>query len=148
MLEASAKNMEDIQRLYEEMNARGQINRDSKKFIAHHGLILHDSGKKQKKIQEVDIPMQAHLGSVYLIKGNNIVHFYSYCDHAYSLNMQFNAVRPLWLCKSDIVNVEKGDPEHIQFILGGMDIIYSLDNLNYMLMDLANNGFLFYVKIP
>jgi hypothetical protein len=137
----------DIQRLHADMRARDRINRDSAKFISYHGLVLHDFGKKLKKNREDDLPMQAHLGSVYMIKGNNILHFYSYCDHAHSLHMQINATRPLWLCKTDIVNVVDGDPEHMRFILEGMEIIYSCDNLNYLLLDLVNNGFSIYIKI-
>lgn len=134
-----------IKQLNKDIDTYKKIKEDSNKFIKHHNLKAYKFLKNIKSISDADLPICASLGSVYLIKNNNIIHFYSYCDNAYSLYSQVNMKKPMWICKPHIINIEKDDPEHIQFLLDGTKIIYAPSNLSYLILDFIHAGFNLYV---
>jgi hypothetical protein len=137
---------DDIKQLYIEINEQHKINSNAVKFIKYKNITPYKFNKKNNTVCGTDLPIQARSGSIYLIKGNNILHFYSYCDNAFSLHMQFNIHRPMWICKPNIINTEHGDPERLNFLMDGTETIYSYDNLEYLLLDFIHVGFNVYIQ--
>lgn len=120
--------------------------KDSRAFVKHKNLKIYKFNKKNNCVKEDDLPVDTLLGSSYLIKGNNILETYAWCDSAYSLYLQMNIKRPMWVGKICIVNVEKNDPENLEYILDGCDIHYASSNLQYSIVQFINVGFSLYIK--
>ena len=101
--------------------------------------------KNKKKIKE-NLPIETGLGSCYLIKCNNIIEIYSYIDIAYSKYIQINKNISSWISKINIINLEKGDPENINYIFNDFKICFKPSIIEYAIIDLINNGFDLYIK--
>lgn len=134
-----------IKQLDTEINIRNKINKDSKLFIQHKNLKIHKINKSPKYITEDDLPIQTLLGSSYLIKGNNILEIYSWCDKAHSLHLQVSIYKPVWLSKIYIINKELHDPEKLEYILDGCDSFQDSTDLQYFIMSFIKEGFSIYI---
>lgn len=120
-----------------------KINKSSVLFISHRKLYPY---KIKKKPYEDHLPQQALLGSVFLIKKNNILEFYSWCECDYSIYLQISTKTSRWIGSCDIINIEDGDPENINFMFGDIDNIYTIDVYHYYLTQLMELGFKLYIK--
>lgn len=56
---------------------------------------------------------------MFLIKKNNILEFYSWCECDYSIYLQISTKTSRWIGSCDNINIEDGDPENINFMFGG-----------------------------
>jgi hypothetical protein len=119
------------------------IKSDAQRFIKRKNLNMYNLPRRNPKAS--DLPINAHIGEVYLIKNNNIISYYSYWEQA-SLYAQVNYIKPMWLCRTDIVNAEHGDPEHLRFLLSGCDVITSIDNAHYSILGFLGAGFSLFIK--
>jgi len=141
----NADQTEFIKQLNAEINIHTKINNSPKLFINHKNLKLHRFNKSPKYINEDDLPIQTLLGSSYLIKGDNILEIYSWCDKAYSMHLQFSIYRPKWLGEIHIINKELHDPEKLEYILDGCDSFQDSTDLQYFIISFLKEGFLLYI---
>ena len=135
-----------IKSLISEINKNKVIYTNALNFIKTKNLTPFSFGKKSINVTEDDLPSSTILGSTYLIKKNNIIEVYSWCDPSYSLYLQINMKRPAWIGTLDIINTESGDPDNIQYLLNDCDRFSDPDNLQYMIVHFINNGFALYVN--
>lgn len=119
------------------------IQSNAQSFIKHKQLRLFQLPKREA--QEQDLPIESIVGDIYLIKGNNIIQFYSYWEHV-SHYIQVNRITPMWLCKTDIINVEPNDPDHIEFLLDGCEVLTNVENIQYSILGFLHAGFKIYLK--
>ena len=122
------------------------IHKNHKLFIKHRQIKLHKFKKKIYLLNENDLPIQAYLGSVFLIKGNNIIECYSWCDNNFSLYLQINKKIPIWIGKFIIINIENEDLENIKFLLDGNEIIYAPSEYQQLIIHFIQSGFRLYTK--
>ena len=120
--------------------------KDSRAFVKHKNLKIYKFNKKNNCVKEDDLPVDTLLGSSYLIKGNNILETYAWCDSAYSLYLQTNVKRSMWIGDIYVINVENNDPENLEYILNGCGIYYSSSNLQHSIIQLIHDGFSLYIK--
>jgi len=132
-----------IDKLLNDIDKLKKINKSSKRFISHRNIYPY---KVKKKPYEDHLPQQTLLGSAFLIKGNNIIEFYSWCECDHSIYLQINAKTSRWIGLCDIINIEDGDPENINFMLGDIDKIYTIDTYQYYIAQLIELGFKLYIK--
>lgn len=111
-------------------------------FIAHKNLRKFPI---KKNYQDKDLPIQATLGDIYLIKGDNIIQYYSYWEKV-SLYTQVNHIKPMWLCRIEIINTAHGDPEQLAFLLSGCDLIPDIESAHYSITGFLDAGFAIYLK--
>ena len=119
------------------------IQSSAKAFIAHKNLRRFDLPRRKPK--DTDLPIEAHIGELYLIKGDNIIQYYSYWKHA-SLYVQVNHSRPMWICETTIINKERGDPEHLQFLLEGCEMLINMEETHESIMGFLEAGFTIWKK--
>jgi len=131
-----------IKRLMFDINNQKKIQSNPEIFIKHRKLKLT---KFNKNSTENDLPVESLLGSVFLIKGLNILEFYSWCDYNHSLYLQINNKQPLWIGKVSIINIEPKDPENIKFLLDGAETIFSPSNWQYFILQFLQSGFQLYI---
>jgi hypothetical protein len=129
-----------------------KFNSNPKAFIKNRKLKLYNLPKKIHKninseISENDLPIESLLGNIFLIKGSNILEFYSYCDYNYSLYVQVNKKQPLWIGKVSTINIEYKDPENIKFLLEGSELFYKPSTWQYLILQFLQSGFQIYTKI-
>lgn len=135
-----------IDDLLNEINHQKNIQLNHKLFIKNRGIKLYTFTKSRQKITTHDLPIQTLIGSVFLIKGNNILEFYSYCDNNHSLYMQLNVKKPLWIGIVDIIFLHQSDPENIKFLLDGYQKFFIPSNFQYFIMQFLQSGFQLYLK--
>ena len=116
------------------------INKSSSNFIAHKKLIECRLVKKNKHICKKDLPACVYLGSTYLIKGNNIIHIYTYIDAKFSFSNKVVANDSVWVCKLDIVHLEDGDPEGVGYIIA-CDIFFNSSVMESVALHFLHAGF-------
>ena len=126
-------------------------NTNSKRFINYKNLELYNCffGKKtcpENTFSEDDLPIESLLGSIFLIKNNNILEFYSWCDYNHSMYLQINKKKSIWLGKPLIINIEHNDPEDLIFLLDGYDFFYNPSNWQYFITQFLDSGFKIYLK--
>ena len=132
--------------LLKEIDKQCIISRSPDKYITHRGLRQHIFTKNINHIYASDLPICASLGAVFLIKGNNIIEFYSYADSHHSPHVQVNYKIPTWIGTISPINIEPGDPENINYILDKQHTFYYSENYIYLILELIKNGFKVYVK--
>ena len=137
---------EFMKQLFYDIDINKSIQTDSKVFATHKNLKIHKFTKNYKCVTENDLPVETLLGSTYLIKGNNILETYAWCDSAYSLYLQTNVKRSMWIGDIYVINVENNDPENLEYILNGCGIYYSSSNLQHSIIQLIHDGFSLYIK--
>jgi hypothetical protein len=135
-----------MKRLKKAMVKRETINQTPALFIKDRCISWHKFNKKNSCIKPEDLPIETAIGSSYLIKNSNIIEIYCWCDPSYSTYLQIAVRQPSWLGKVNIVNIEPNDPECLEFLLSGYDIFYSCDNIQYLISNFINSGFLLYLK--
>ena len=107
-------------------------------------------GKKLKHIaknmdfMEDHLPIESGLGTVYLIKNNTIIEFYSYCDHAFSTSLFMNKHRPMWICKPEIISIDKQGDDSL-YLIDGIEYIYKISDSIYTICEFLHNGFELYI---
>jgi hypothetical protein len=132
-----------LNNLFNEMKIRKSINSNSKKFIKHKNLTVVN----KKLFIEENLPVELTMGSSYLINKNNIIEIYSYADHDYSQYIQIDKKIATWISKIDIINIEKGDPHNVRFILDGFKILYKPSDLIYIITEFLYDGFELYINL-
>ena len=135
-----------IKQLYRDIQKTKTIHTNSDIFIKHNNISLHIFTKKTQLLSECDLPTQSLLGSVILIKGDNIIEFYSWCDCNYSRYIQINRTDPIWVCKTTIINIAERDPDNIRFLMDGNECMYHQDNVQYLMLQFIQDGFKLYIK--
>jgi hypothetical protein len=133
-----------LDNLFNEMKIRKSINLNSEKFIQHKNLTVV---KFKKSDIEETLSVELNMGSNYLINKNNIIEIYSYIDHDYSQYIQVNKKIATWISKIDIVNIEKGDPHNVRFILDGFKVLYTPSDLIYIITEFLHDGFKLYIPL-
>lgn len=119
------------------------INSNKKKFIEHKNL---QKVYLKKNFNEDDLPIDITMGSGFLINKNNIIETYSYIDHGHSEYIQINKISPKWISLVNIINVEKGDPYNIRFIMRNFNKLYNPSDLIYIVSEFIHDGFEIYIK--
>lgn len=145
---------EFIQQLNFNIDLQKKINANPKAFIKSRNITLYNCTKTKSNkiylnhcnITENDLPIEASLGTVFLIKGANILELHSYCDYNYSIYLQINTKQPAWIGKVAIINIAPKDPENIKFLLDGSDTFYQPSNWYYLIIQFLHSGFQLYLK--
>jgi hypothetical protein len=135
-----------INQLYYEINVQTEIQHNPQIFIQHKKIKIYNFKKNTQYIEEDDLPNDILLGSSYLIKGDNILETYSWCDNEHSLYLQINVKKPMWLGKISIVNIDARDSENLEFLLDGFTKFYTPSNLQYSIINFIQSGFSLYIK--
>jgi hypothetical protein len=123
-----------------------KIQADANKFIIHKNLAPYKFNKKAANVTEDDLPTATILGSSYLIKNNNIIEIYAWCNPSHSLYLQINIMRPAWMGAITIINIETGDPYNIEYLLNNCNKFNDPDNLQYMIVHFINEGFVLFIN--
>jgi len=134
-----------IKKLLRDIKRQEKIQATPSLYIKQNKLTPHKFNKLD--ITEDDIPIQCTLGSSYLIKGENIIEIYSWCDYKHSLYLQINKTKPVWVSNIQIINVAENDPENLEFILDGFDTFYEPSSLHYEIIQFIEMGFELFIKI-
>jgi hypothetical protein len=134
-----------IKQLHADIANRQAIYRDPKKFIKHKNLRKIQFKQHRGVISENDFPANAHLGSIYFIKGKNIMGMYCWCDYNHSLYLTTSRFAPRWMCKTEVYNLEFGDPEQIKYYLDGISVLFSPDTAQYLILQFVQSGFDMYI---
>ena len=137
------RDMNFIEELLHDIKKQNKINKNPALFVKQNNLQQYKFSKKN--IVEDDIPIQCLLGSAWLIKNCNIIEIYSWCECA-SLYIQINKIKPRWISKMEIVNVAKGDPENLEFLLDGCNTFYNSVDLLGDILHFIESGFMLYIK--
>lgn len=133
-----------IEQLNFDIEEQNKINSCAKLFIKHRNLKLHEIKKGSPMPDK--LPIECSLGSSFLIKGNNIIEFYSWCDSDYSMYLQINKRKPTWIGKPIIINKELNDPEKLDYFLDGCDVFYNPSNYTYLISQFLDMEFKLYTK--
>ena len=135
-----------IKKLLKDIAYYKNITLDVNKFIKHKKIKKYKFNKSINKIDETDLPVDTMLGSVYLIKGSNIIEIYSWYDTAYSLYLEVAYKKSMWLGRIFIINKALNDPENLEYLLTGSKRFYVLDELQYLIVQFIQSGFELYIK--
>jgi hypothetical protein len=135
-----------IKQLHKDIDKQQVIYRDPKNFIKHKNLRKIKFKNKRDSISDEDFPIEASLGSIYLINGVNIIGMYCWYDHNHSLYLQINKFASRWICKTEIYNKAIDDPEKLEYYLDDMDVLFSLDTVQYLMIQFVQSGFDMYVS--
>ena len=135
-----------IEQLNFDIEQQKKINSCSKLFIKHRNLKLHNIKNNGGSISD-NLPIECSLGLSFLIKGNNIIEFYCWCDSNHSMYLQINKHIPTWIGKPFIINKELNDPEKLEYFLDGCDVFYNPINYMYFISQFLDVGFQLYTKI-
>lgn len=135
-----------IKQLQSDIKKYKKIQSNPKLFIKSRNARLYKLTKPANKLTEQDLPIQTLLGSVFLIKNDNILEFCSYCDYNHSMYLQITKKQPLWIGLVNIINLEHKDHENIKFLLDGCEKFYSPSNYQYFIIQFLHSGFQLYIK--
>ena len=134
-----------IKKLMYDIETQKKIQTNPSLYIKQNNLKLYKFNKTD--INEGDIPIQCSLGRSCLIKGENIIEIYSWCEYKHSLYLQINKMKPMWLANIQIINTAENDPENLEFILDGFDNFYLPSSLQYEIIQFIEMGFELFIKI-
>lgn len=134
-----------IKHLHKDIDKQQIIYSDPKKFIKHKNLRKIKFKHNRDSISVEDFPIESSLGSIYLIKGVNIIRMYCWYDCNHSLYLQINKFTPRWICKTEIYNKAIDDPEKLEYYLDDMDVLFSSDTAHYLMIQFVQSGFDMYV---
>jgi hypothetical protein len=134
------------------------INKKAALFIEHRKIKHYNfknvnkrsnikNKNKTVKIKELDLPYNVLLGSSFLIKNNNIIELYAYCNYKQSVYIPITKYKDEWVCNINIINIQEGDPENVLMFVEGINKINNSDVLEYFIVDFLNVGFSLYIKI-
>ena len=137
---------EFIFQLNYEIQQQNDINKNPKLFINKRKIFPHKFKKSIFKVVEEDLPIQTLLGSVFLIKNDNIIECYSWCDYNHSMYIQINKKYNIWIGKIHMINLDSSDSENVKFLLDNSDVFYRPSNYQYMILQFIQSGFQLYVK--
>lgn len=136
-----------INQLNRDIYQYNNIKKKSKSYIKYKNLQKKHFKVNRNVIRIVDLPIEYILGTIYLIKGNNIICFYSYIDPTYSARIEINIKINTWLCRIEVVNVEGGDPENLNELIKYYDLIRDSEYLGLIILDyIINKGFDLYIN--
>ena len=131
------------------IDKNAEINKNAVQYIKHNNLKKVRFNVSRGFLRNKDLPTDTILGTTYLVKGNNIMYFNSYVDPAYSPRIEINIKTPRWICKSDVVNKEDGDPENLNEIIIYYKAICDPEYLELVILGyIMNKGFDLYIKTP
>lgn len=110
----------------------------SSDFIVQRNLELSKLNKK--KINIHDLPMQASMGTIFLIKNDNILSFYSWCDYNHSFSMMVKHIKPTWI---GVVNILSPETLNTHRELRHLDDtnIYTPTLFHNIIINLIRSGF-------
>ena len=145
-----------MKNLLDDIESYSLINKKSTLFIKHKKIkhykfknaAKQTNNKNKKKIvniEEKDLPYNTLLGSSFLIKNNNIIELYSYCNYKQSLYIPISKYRDSWVCNIDVINIQEGDPENVLMFVDGINVINNPSVLEYFITDFINVGFSLYI---
>jgi len=120
-----------------------KIVKQSSLFILHNNLRKYKF--KNRNATEASLPYNILMGNSYLIKNNNIIGFYAYCDYNRSMHTKVSILKNMWVCNLDIINLHADDPENIEFLVGGSDHIFQPSLLEFLIVDFIRVGFALYL---
>jgi hypothetical protein len=133
-----------IEQLNNDINKQNKINSNPNLYIKSRKMKLYNFNKDANKLSEIDLPQQAYLGCLLLIKNSNIIEFYCYYDSSHSLYLQVSKNQPLWIGNVTAINIEPSDPEHIKYLLDGNDVCCTPSNYHYFILQFLQSGFKLY----
>jgi hypothetical protein len=134
-----------IKQLYKDIDNKHVIYHDPKKFIKYNNLRKIKFKHNPSSISAEDFPVEASIGSIYLIKGVNIIGMYCWYDYKHSLYLQMNKFASRWICKTEIYNKAIDDPEQLEYYIDDMDVLFSSDTAHYLMLQFVQSGFDMYV---
>jgi hypothetical protein len=152
--------MDFIDTLNNDINKYSEVISNSDKFIKYHDLVYYHIDINSDSNVEHNItdklPINVNIGSIYLIKNNNIVHFYSYHDEYYNSKLSagfINFYKPsqsnintVWVCKHNIINVDNViELSPAISLIKDMCAIYELDDYIYIIIEFMLDGFKLYI---
>ena len=135
-----------IKKLKKDITQYKNITLDDNKFIKYKKIKKYKFNKSINKIDETDLPVSTMFGSIYLIKGSNIIEIYSWYDTAHSLYLEVSYKKSMWLGRIFIINKALNDPENLEYLLTGSKRFYILDELQYLIIQFIQSGFDLYIK--
>ena len=130
--------MNFIDQLNYDISQQQLINNNSKLFIKNKNLKLCPINKTN--ITDMNLPIEAYLGNIFLIKFNSIIQLYCWCDYSHSMYLQICKKSPKWLGSIDILNLEPDD-NYIKKYLHDKKIIHLPSNYHFIIKELLKNGF-------
>jgi hypothetical protein len=133
--------MNFIDQLNYDIRQKQTNNKDSKLFIKNKNLTKYSIN--HENITNIDLPIDAYLGSIFLIKGNNIIQCYCWCDYDHSMYLQICEKNPKWIGNINIINLEKCD--YVKKYLYDKKILHLPSNYHHVIIELLNNGFTIYL---
>ena len=133
--------MKFISKLKKDIYETKKINQKAALFINNKNIRRHNL---PKQATEKDLPINAFLGTIYLIKNNNIIDVYSWFDPMYSPFIALSYNKNQWISKFSVINKEDGDPENIEYLLEGIKKIYYIEDMLYLVLQFVKSGFLLY----
>ena len=140
--------MDFIEQLHSDIAKYKKINTNASLYIKHYDLKKIKFNVANIYLRDKDLPVESVLGTVYLIKGNNIMYFYSYIESGYSPRLEINMNISRWVCKSDVVNMDDDDPENLYDIIRYYGDIRDPEYLGLIILGyLMNKGFDLYIKL-
>ncbi len=135
--------LDKLDELFNDINKYKTIRKSAKKYIKYRNLKKVNICKRN--IIEDDLPIQADIGSLFLINGDNIVEFYAYYDPCMTVSIKHSFKRSLWVGTVKPINITNGDNYNLKFILDGCEKIYYADTYKYLIISLYGDGFQMYV---
>mgnify|MGYP006001434319 CR=1 FL=1 len=131
-----------MENLLSDINNYEKLKNSSDEFIKHHTLKKITT---YKNMISSKLPINTIFGSTYLIKNNNIIHFYSFYDSDYSPHIEVNLRVKRWMCITDIINKENNDPENLSDLEKYYDIIGDSQLTELLIIEYINKGFDLYI---
>jgi hypothetical protein len=119
-------------------------NNDSKLFIKNKNLTKYSIKNKNENIINTDLPIGAYLGSIFLIKDNNIIQCYCWCDWEHSMYLQICEKNPKWIGNINVINLEKAP--YVKKYLHDKKILHLPSNYHHVIIELLKYGFQLYIK--
>ena len=135
-----------IKKLINDINDYKKITQNVDNFIKYKNIKIYKFKKNIKKLDNNDLPIDTVFGSLYLVKGSNILEIYSWYDIDRSAYLQISLKKPMCISKIFIINKEVNDPENLEFILDGCKTCYGQSEIQYLILQFLQTGFIMYVK--
>lgn len=146
-----------VKQLFKDINRQNKIDKNANLFILANKL---QKFELRKNFANEELPIETHLGTIYLIKNNSILEFYTYCTNSYQNDISSKTMEqysyfnykpdPYWMCTVTVHNMNRSDIGDFvnADMFTDMDELTSADidrSLNFMIM-LIKSGFSIYVK--
>jgi hypothetical protein len=136
-----------INQLNDEISCYEKIKKNATLYIKHNNLKKVKFHVSREYLRDKDLPSDILMGTLYLIKNNNIMYFYSYFDSCFSPYIKCSMIKKIWISVSDVVNMEVGDPENLNEIIKYYPTIRDSEYLGLVVLSyIMNKGFDLYIK--